>query len=125
MDNVDVIVWLDARWFIFGWALAYKLNKPFVIVRKAWKLPHKTISVDYELEYWKNTFELHIDAFKKGDKIAIIDDLLATWWTAMAACQLVEKLWWEVDSVNFVINLPFLEWENILKKYEINSLVSY
>lgn len=125
IKDVDVIVWLDARWFIFGWALAYKLNKPFVIIRKKWKLPHKTISVSYELEYWKSTFELHEDALQIWDRIAIIDDLLATWWTAKAACQLVEKLWWIVDSVNFVINLPFLDWENILKDYKLNYLVSY
>jgi adenine phosphoribosyltransferase len=122
---VDVIVWLDARWFIFGWALAYKLNKPFVIVRKNWKLPYETVSVEYELEYWKNIFELHTDSIKKWDTVAIIDDLLATWWTAKAACELVEKLWWKIDSLNFVINLSFLPWEKILKDYKINSLVNY
>jgi adenine phosphoribosyltransferase len=120
-----VIVWLDARGFIFGWALAYKLKKPFVIIRKAWKLPYDTVSVDYELEYGKNTFELHTDALKSWDRVAIIDDLLATWWTAKAACELVEKLWWKIDSLNFVINLTFLPGNDKLKDYKINSIVEY
>lgn len=123
--EADVIVWLDARWFLFAWALAYKLNKPLVIVRKSWKLPYETISVDYELEYWKNTFDLHIDAIKPGQKVAIIDDLLATWWTALAACQLVEKLGWIVDSLNFVIDLTFLDWKKKLNNYKINSILEY
>jgi adenine phosphoribosyltransferase len=105
--------------------LSYKLGKPLVIVRKAWKLPYKTISVDYELEYWKNTFEMHIDSIKTWDKVAIIDDLLATWWTALWACELVEKLGWIVESVNFVVDLTFLNWKEKLKKYKINSLVEY
>ncbi len=125
IKNVDVILWLDARWFIFWWALAYKLNKPFVMIRKKWKLPYKTIWVEYELEYWKNEFELHIDSIKKWDKVAIVDDLLATWWTANAACELVEKLWWKIESINFLINLTFLDWWNLLKWYKINSLVEY
>ena len=125
IKDVDVIVWLDARGFIFAGALSYKLWKPLVIVRKFWKLPYKTISVDYELEYWKNTFELNIDAIKNGQKVAIIDDLLATWWTALASCQLVEKLWWIIHSVNFIINLKDLWWENKLKEYKINSLLDY
>lgn len=123
--DVDVIIWLDARWFLFAWALAYKLNKPLVIVRKTWKLPYETISVNYELEYWKNTFDLHIDAIKSWQKVAIIDDLLATWWTAYAACQLVEKLGWIVDSVNFVVDLTFLNWKGKLKNYKINSILEY
>ncbi len=125
ISGCDVIVWLDARWFLFAWALSYKLGKPLVIVRKAWKLPYKTISVDYELEYWKNTFEMHIDSIKTWDKVAIIDDLLATWWTALWACELVEKLGWIVESVNFVVDLTFLNWKEKLKKYKINSLVEY
>lgn len=125
ISDSDVIVWLDARGFLFAWALAYKLNKPLVIVRKSWKLPYKTISIDYELEYWKNTFDLHIDSIKSWQKVAIIDDLLATWWTALAACQLVEKLWWIVDSVNFVVDLTFLDWKKKLKNYKINSILEY
>ncbi len=125
ISDADVIVWLDARGFLFAGALSYKLNKPLVIVRKSWKLPYKTISVDYELEYWKNTFDLHIDSIKSWQKVAIIDDLLATWWTALAACQLVEKLGWIVDSVNFVVDLTFLDWKKKLKNYKINSILEY
>lgn len=78
IQDADVIIGLDARGFLFAGALAYNLNKPLAVVRKAGKLPYKTISIDYELEYGKNTFELNIDAVKPGDKVAIIDDLLAT-----------------------------------------------
>lgn len=78
VQDADVILGLDARGFLFAGALAYKLNKPLIIVRKAGKLPYKTISIDYELEYGTNTFELNIDAIKSGEKVAIIDDLLAT-----------------------------------------------
>ena len=125
IKDVDVIIWLDARGFIFAWALSYKLGIPLSIVRKPWKLPYKTISVDYELEYWKNTFELNVDAVKKWEKVAIIDDLLATWWTALASCQLVEQLWWIVNSIHFIINLKDLWWEEKLNKYKINSLLEY
>lgn len=125
VKDCDVIVWLDARWFLFAWALSYKLNKPLVIVRKSGKLPYETISVDYELEYGKNTFDMHIDAIKPWQKIAIIDDLLATWWTALAACQLVEKLGWIVDSINFVVDLTFLDWKKKLENYKINSILEY
>lgn len=119
------IVWLDARGFIFGWALSYKLDIPFVPIRKAGKLPFETISVDYELEYGKNTFEIHTDALVKWDSVAIVDDLLATWGTALAATQLVEKLWADVHSVNFVVDLTFLNWSEKLNKYNINSLLKY
>lgn len=125
LQNIDKIVALDARWFIFWGALSYKLWIPFIPVRKAWKLPYDTISIDYDLEYWKNTFEIHTDSIIKGDNIAIIDDLLATWWTAAAAVDLVEKLWWKIVSINFLANLTFLEWEKKLNWYKINSLVKY
>jgi len=119
------IVWLDARGFIFGWALSYKLCIPFIPIRKAGKLPFDTISIDYDLEYGKNTFEIHTDALKSWDSAAIIDDLLATWGTALAATQLVEKLWASVHSVNFIVNLSFLNWVEKLNKYIINSLLKY
>jgi len=125
IQDADVIIGLDARGFLFAGALAYKLNKPLAVVRKAGKLPYKTISIDYELEYGKNTFELNIDAVKPGDKVAIIDDLLATGWTARAACELVKRLGWEVSSVNCVVNLPFLFGEEFLKEYTVNCLVRY
>mgnify|MGYP003971159925 CR=1 FL=1 len=125
MNWIDKIVALDARWFIFGGALSNKLSLPFIPIRKEWKLPHNTIKIDYDLEYGKNTFEIHKDAINPWDKIAIIDDLLATWWTAKAAIDLVEQLWWKVESLNFVIDLTFLNWKDKLKWYKINSLLEY
>lgn len=119
------IVWLDARGFIFGWALSYKLWIPFIPIRKAGKLPFETISVDYELEYGKNTFEIHTDALTSWNSVAIVDDLLATWGTALAATQLVEKLWATVHSINFVVNLTFLNGSEKLQGYNINSLLKY
>ncbi len=126
IHHVDKIVWLDARWFIFWAAIAHKLQKPFVMIRKTWKLPHKTISESYELEYWNNSFDIHIDSIKDNDKVVIIDDLLATWWTARAAINLIEKLWWEVTSLEFIVMLDFLQADStILKWYNINSLTHY
>lgn len=124
-ENIDKIVWLDARGFIFWAALAYKLKKPFVMVRKTWKLPYKTISQSYELEYGKASFDIHIDSILPWDKVVIIDDLLATGWTAKASIQLIEKLGWIVKSLNFIINLKFLNWEKNLEWYKINSLIEY
>lgn len=125
LEWIDKIVALDARWFIFWWALSYKLWIPFIPVRKVWKLPSDTIKIEYELEYWKNTFEIHIDAISPWEKIAIIDDLLATWWTAKASIDLVEQLWGVVESLNFVVDLTFLNWKDKLKWYKINSLLEY
>lgn len=125
LEWADCVVWLDARGFIFWWALAYKLNIPFIPIRKAGKLPFETICIDYELEYWKNSFEIHTDAIKKWEKVAIVDDLLATGWTALAATQLIEKLWWKIHSINFVIDLTFLDWSKKLANHKINSLLKY
>ena len=125
ISQADIIVWLDARGFIFWWALAYKLWIPFVPVRKKWKLPYDTISIDYDLEYGKNTFEIHTDSIKQWQKVVIVDDLLATGWTALAACKLVENLWWIVESIEFVIELSFLQGSEKLQGYKINSLLKY
>ena len=125
VQDADVILGLDARGFLFAGALAYKLGKPLTIVRKAGKLPYRTISIDYELEYGKNTFELNIDAIKPGDKVAIIDDLLATGGTARAACVLVKRLGGTVVSINCIVDLPFLGGKESLKDYQVNCLVEY
>lgn len=125
LDWIDKIVALDARGFIFGWALSYKLWIPFIPIRKQWKLPSDSIKIEYELEYWKNCFEIHTDSIMKGDRVAIIDDLLATGWTARASVDLVEQLWWIIDSLNFVADLTFLNWKDKLKWHKINSLIRY
>jgi adenine phosphoribosyltransferase len=125
LHSADKIVWLDARGFIFASAIAYKLKKPLVIVRKTWKLPHNTITESYELEYWKNSMDIHIDSIFPWEKIAIVDDLLATGWTVRASINLIEKLGWIIDSLNFVIELDFIEANKKLTNYKINSLVHY
>jgi adenine phosphoribosyltransferase len=123
--KVDKIVGLDSRWFIFWSAIAYKLWIPFIPIRKMWKLPFDTIKVDYHLEYGIDSLEIHIDAINKWEKVAIIDDLLATWWTAKASIELVEQLWWNIDSLNFVIDLTFLHGKEKLSWYNINTLLEY
>jgi len=125
LENVDKIIGLDARWFIFGSLLAYKLQKPFVMLRKKWKLPWECESISYDLEYGSNTFEIQKNAIKTWDKIAIVDDLLATWWSAKACMDLVEKLGWEVESLNFVIELEFLNWREKFAGKKVFSLVKY
>jgi len=122
---ITKIVWLDARGFIFGSILAYKMKVPFVMLRKKWKLPGECESIDYDLEYGSNTFEIQKSAINSWDKVAIVDDLLATWWTAKAAIELVEKLWWIIESVNFVIELWFLNWRERFEGKKIVSLVKY
>ena len=123
--NVDKIVWLDARWFIFGSILAYDMKVPFVMLRKKWKLPWECESISYDLEYGSNTFEIQKNTIQKWDKVAIVDDLLATWWSAKAACDLVEKLGGEVESLNFVIELDFLNGKEKFWLKKVNSLVRY
>lgn len=123
--EADVIVWLDARWFIFWSALAYKLSKPFVMIRKKWKLPWKIIEESYELEYWNNIQTIQIDTIKKWQKVAIIDDLLATGWTAACACNLIERVWWIVQWCHFVLTLNSLNWYKKLSNYHTTTILSY
>ena len=128
--NSDVIVWLDSRWFLFWPMVAQQLWKPFVMIRKVWKLPWETTTQDYWLEYGSDVIEIQNWTIKKGQKVSIIDDLLATWGTAKAAIDLIEKLGWEVDNVSFVISLdePWLAWLESRKQlwnYSLNSVVSY
>lgn len=125
VHDADKIVGLDARWFLFWAAVAYKLKKPMILIRKKWKLPYKTIDISYELEYGSDSFSMHIDSINPWEKIAIVDDLLATGWTAKAAIDLIEKSGWIVDSLNFVIILDELNGISKLEWYKINSLVSY
>ena len=107
-QNVDIIAAVDARGFIIGGALAYALGKPFVLVRKKGKLPYKTVSQDYHLEYGSATVEIHADACKPGDRVLIVDDLIATGGTLLAAIALFKMLHGEVAGVAAVIDLPEL-----------------
>jgi adenine phosphoribosyltransferase len=104
--DIDIVVGLEARGFIIGGAVAYQLGKGFVPVRKAGKLPAETESYEYELEYGTDTVEVHRDSIKKGDKVLIVDDLLATGGTATAAAKLVEKLGGEIIEIAFIVDLP-------------------
>ena len=123
--KIDKIVGLDARGFIFGSILAYKMKIPFIMLRKKWKLPWVCEEISYDLEYWSNTFEIQKVAINSWEKIAIVDDLLATWGSAKAAIDLVEKSWWIVESLNFVIELEFLNWREKFWDKKVVSLVKY
>lgn len=123
--EVNKVVGIESRGFIFGALLANKLNCGFVPVRKPGKLPAEKESATYELEYGTDTLEIHKDAINKGDKVLIHDDLLATGGTMQAACSLVEKLGGEVTQISFIIELEFLRGREKLKNYNVTSLVSY
>lgn len=123
--NPDKIVWLDARGFIFWSLVAYEMKIPFVMLRKKWKLPWECEEISYSLEYWENVFEIQKNAISEWEKIAIIDDLLATWWSAMAGVDLVEKIWWKIESLNFVIELWFLNWREKFWDKKVESLIIY
>jgi adenine phosphoribosyltransferase len=125
LENVDKIVAIDSRWFLFGSALAYVSKKPLVIVRKKWKLPFKTICAEYQLEYWTDILEMHIDSIEKWDKVVIVDDVLATGWTAKAVIDLIEKAWWRVEKLLFLIELQFLNGKDKLSGYDVVSLIKY
>lgn len=123
--HAKTIVGIDSRGFIFGGAIAYKLGLKFVPVRKKGKLPYSTISQNYDLEYGTNTIEMHTDAIKKGERVLIIDDLLATGGTMEATCNLVEKLGGKIAGIAFLIDLAFLNGAKKLKPYKILSLIKY
>ena len=123
--GIDYVVGADARGFIFGAAIAYNIGAGFVPARKPGKLPAEVESVEYSLEYGKNSIEIHKDAFGKGSKILIVDDLLATGGTAKAMAQLVEKLEAEVYELAFMIELSDLRGRDFLKDYEVYSQLKY
>ena len=105
-DDIDVIVGIESRGFILGSALAYALKKGFVMIRKPGKLPGPTISQEYQLEYGTDKVEIHSDAFKLGTKILLVDDLIATGGTIMAAIELIEKLGGIITETAFIVDLP-------------------
>ncbi len=123
----DAIVGIESRGFLFGFMMANKLNIPFVLIRKAGKLPYKKISFEYELEYGVSKIEIHEDALEKDWNVMIHDDLLATGGTAEAAAQLVKKLGANVSGFNFVVGLDFLNGKEKLEKHSNNiiCLVNY
>jgi len=122
---VDVIAAVESRGFIFGSALAYRIDAGFVPVRKKGKLPYKTESVEYALEYGTDRIEMHQDALHKGSRVLVVDDVLATGGTAKATCDLVEKMGGQVIECAFVVELGFLNGREKLKGREIFSLLQY
>jgi adenine phosphoribosyltransferase len=123
--EIDLVLGTEARGFIFAPAIAYRLNAGFVPVRKAKKLPAATAKVSYDLEYGQDSLELHLDAIKPGQKVLLVDDLLATGGTMQATVQLVEKLGGEVVGIAFAIELDFLKGRNKLAGHEVFSLLHY
>ena len=123
--RVDLVLGIEARGFIFGPALAYRLNAGFVPVRKPKKLPAETAKWTYELEYGSDTLEVHKDAIQPGQSVIIVDDLLATGGTAVATTKLVESLGGKVASLAFVVELDFLKARDKLAGYEVVSMLHY
>ena len=123
--KVDAVVGIDARGFIFAGAVAYKLGVGLVPVRKKGKLPYKTVVTSYTLEYGSETSEMHVDAIKKGDNVIIVDDLLATGGTAMAAATLVKQLAGNIIEIDFLIELAFLKGRERLKEHPVFSAIVY
>lgn len=123
--KIDKIVCVEARGFLIGAPLAYKLGAGLIPVRKPGKLPRETYKVEYELEYGKDALEIHKDAINEGDKILIIDDLLATGGTVSAVAQLVEKSKGKIEAIAFIVELDFLKGREKLNKYKIFSIVHY
>src|SRR3990172_10308492 len=123
--KIDKVVGIESRGFIFGAMLAERLNAGFVLLRKPGKLPAETEKELYDLEYGRDSIEIHKDAISPGDKVLIHDDLLATGGTAKAAIKLVEKLGGEVVQVLFLIELSFLKGREKLKGYNVKALVDY
>lgn len=121
--DIDYIVGIEARGFIVGTPLSLAMNKGFIPIRKPGKLPAEKITASYDLEYGSNELELHRDAIDKGDKVLIIDDLLATGGTVKAACDLVEKLGGDIVSVGFLLELKDLDGRDKLKGYDVFSLL--
>ena len=127
LDGVefDVIAGAESRGFVFGMPIAYNMKKPFVLVRKKGKLPRETVEMSYELEYGSATIEMHKDSIKPGQKVVLVDDLIATGGTIEAAAKLVEWLGGEVVKIIFLMELAGLEGRKKLAKYDVGSVVCY
>ncbi len=123
--QIDKVVGIDARGFVFGAVLAYHLNVGFIPVRKKGKLPYHTISEDYALEYGKNTVEMHADAIESGERVVIIDDLIATGGTIEAAVKLVKKLGGDILECGFIVELPDLKGREKIKGEKVFSICEF
>ena len=123
--KIDYIAAVDARGFIFGSAVAEKLNAGFIPIRKPGKLPYETESLTYQLEYGTDTLQVHKDAVKPGAKVLMVDDLLATGGTMAAACSLMQKLRADIVGVTFLVELSFLAGREKLKDYSVYTVISY
>ena len=124
-DEVDVIVGTESRGFIFGMPIAYNIHKPFVLVRKKGKLPCETISRTYDLEYGTATIEMHKDSIKPGQRVVVVDDLIATGGTIEAAIKMIEELGGVVTRVVFLMELAGLKGREKLKDYDVESVICY
>lgn len=123
--EIDLVLGMEARGFIFGPALAYRLNAGFVPVRRPGKLPAATARVEYDLEYGSNALEIHKDAIQKGERVIIVDDLLATGGTAAATVRLAQSLGADIAGLGFVVELDFLKGREKLKGCDVYSLLHY
>jgi len=123
--NIDLVLGIEARGFIFGPALAYRLNAGFVPVRKPKKLPGPTARVTYDLEYGTDTLEIHVDAIEPGQRVVLVDDLLATGGTMEATIKLVQQLGGEIAGLGFAIELDFLKGRDRFTDYDVFSLLHY
>ncbi len=123
--DFDVVVGAESRGFVFGMPIAYNMHKGFVMVRKKGKLPCETIEQSYDLEYGQATVEMHKDSIKPGQKVVIVDDLIATGGTIEAIVKMVESLGGEVVHISFLLELAGLNGREKLKKYDVSSVVSY
>jgi adenine phosphoribosyltransferase len=124
-ERVQYVVGVEARGFIFGAALAYKIGAGFIPVRKKGKLPHKTKSVTYQLEYGSDTLEIHEDAINPGARVLVVDDLLATGGTVCAVCELLKSQKAKIVGVAFIIELEFLKGKEKLKDLPIHSIIRF
>ena len=124
-SGVTHVVGIEARGFVFGAALAYKLGLSLIPARKKGKLPHRVITESYKLEYGEATLEIHEDALRKGDRVVIIDDLLATGGTAAATAKMIERTGAQIHSILFVVELNFLNGRMALKNWNVQSLVAF
>lgn len=123
--KIDKVVAIDARGFLLATPIAYKIGCGVSLVRKNGKLPYKTIKENYQKEYGVDVLTMHKDTIKKGERILVVDDILATGGTVEAAIKLVERLGGKVIGVSFIVDLPFLGGSKKLAKYKLNYLVSY